>query len=83
MLARVQQLLSRALQQVSDCVLRNSILKMGINPTEGELLLCVLARQLECGVCEPPVVAMVVLYCDSVLCCKALESHLGLDRLVG
>jgi hypothetical protein len=55
----MQELLSGALREVPDGTLGNSILEMRIDPTEGELLLVLLAW-LECIVCKSTIVAMVV-----------------------
>ena len=81
--ARVKELLPCALRQVPDCPFRNSILEVGIDPTEGKLLSSLLARQLERGVCESAVVAVIMLDGDAVLGGKTFECQLGLDSLFG
>ncbi len=56
----MQELLSGTLREVPDGMLGNSILEMRIDPTEGELLLVLLACLLECIVRPLTIVAMVV-----------------------
>jgi hypothetical protein len=58
--ARVEQLLACAFQEVLDGLLGDAILVVGIYPTEGELLPCVVARLLEDAVAEASIVAVVV-----------------------
>ncbi len=58
--ARMEQFLPCAFQEVSDGLLGNAILKVGIDPTEGELLPCFMACLLEGNVVEASVVAMIV-----------------------
>jgi hypothetical protein len=57
---RMEQLLPCAFQEVSDGLLGNVILEVGIYPTEGELLPCFVACLLEGIVVEASIVAMVV-----------------------
>ena len=56
-LSRVEELLSRALREIADRALRNSILEVGVDPTEGKLLSFLFARLLEGVVREPAIVA--------------------------
>ncbi len=65
---RMEQLLVHAFQEVLDGSLGNAILEVGVYPTKGELLPCVVACLLEGIVVEASVVAMVVEDFDSVFC---------------
>ncbi len=58
--ACMEQLFPCAFQEVSDCLLGDTILEVGIYPTEGELLLCFGACLSEGVVVEASIVAMVV-----------------------
>ncbi len=58
--ARMEQLLPRTFQEVSDGLFGNAILEMGIYPTEGELLPCFMACLLEGVVVKVSIVAMIV-----------------------
>jgi hypothetical protein len=57
---RMEQLLPCAFQEVLDGLLGNAVLEVGIYPTEGELLPCIVACLLEGFVVEASVVTMVV-----------------------
>jgi hypothetical protein len=72
----MQELLLGALREVPDGTLGNSILKMRIDPAEGELLLVLLACLLECIVCKSTIVAMVVFDGYAVLGGESLECFL-------
>jgi hypothetical protein len=58
--ACVEQLLTRALQEVADGALGDPILEMGIDAAEGELLSSFVAGLFEGVVLEAAIVAMVV-----------------------
>jgi hypothetical protein len=75
-LARMEELLPCTLPKISDGFLCNAILKVGIDPTEGELLSFGAAAVLEGVVCKISVVAVVVEDADAVLFGKVLESSL-------
>jgi hypothetical protein len=66
-LVRMKKLLPSTLSEISDGFLCNTILKMGIDPTEGELLSFSTAAVLEGVVCKLSVVAIVVEDADAVL----------------
>jgi hypothetical protein len=83
--ACVEQLLLCAFREVLDGSLGNAILKVGIDPTEGELLPCVMACLSKGVVMEASIVAVIMEDLDSVFCRVLLEGKLGgkcLDRLV-
>ncbi len=75
--ACVEQLLTRALQEVADGALGNPILKMGIHAAEGELLPCFVAGLLEGVVLEVPIVAVVAEYPHAVLGGECLKGVFG------
>jgi hypothetical protein len=56
----MEQLLPCAFREVSDCLLGDAILEVGMYPTEGELLPCFIACLLEGVVVEASIVAMIV-----------------------
>jgi hypothetical protein len=58
--AHMEQLLLCAFQEVSDGLLGNAILEVGIYPTEGELLPCPMACLLEGIVMKASIVTMIV-----------------------
>jgi hypothetical protein len=73
----MQQLLSRALAEVADCALSNSMLEVGIHATEGETLMTVVACLMEGIVGETSVITVVVLEAYTVLGSKGLKRLLG------
>ncbi len=75
----MQELLSRALGEVANGPLCNSILEMSIHSAEGEFLVRFLARADKSGVGEAPIVTVVVGNPDAVLGGVALEGSLGVD----
>jgi hypothetical protein len=75
--AHVEQLLARALQEVSDGLLSNAILEMGIYPTKDDMLPCAMACLSEGIVVKLPIVAVVVHDFDSVLGRVLFKSELG------
>jgi hypothetical protein len=77
----MQELLPRALREVANGPLRDSILEMGIYSAKGEFLLRFLARADEGGVCKVPIIAVVLGNLDAVLGGKMLERALGVDGL--
>ncbi len=78
-LARMQQLLAGAVGEVADGAFCNSILEMGVDTAEGELLVALLAGLFEGVVGKSAIVAMVVADGDAMLGSKLLEHLLGLD----
>ncbi len=72
-----------AFREVSDGSLGDAILEVGIYPTEGELLPCVVACLSEGVVMEVSVVAMVVQDFDSVFCHVLFEGRLNGKCFVG
>ncbi len=58
--ARIEQLLPCAFQEVLDGSLGNAVLEVGIYPTEGELLPCLMACLLEGVVVKASIVTMIV-----------------------
>ncbi len=79
----LEQLLASTFQEALDGLLDNSILKVDIYPTKGELLPCVVACLLEGVVVEASVVAVVVQDFDSVFCRVLFEGKLGSKCFVG
>ncbi len=75
----MQQLLAGAVGEVADGVFCNSILEMGVDSTEGELLVALLAGLFEGVVGKLAIVAVVVADGDAMLGSKLLKSSLGLD----
>ncbi len=73
----VQQLLARALQEITDGALGDAILEVGIYATEGELLARIVARLLECIVRESTVVAVIMLNFYAVLGGEGLKGMFG------
>ncbi len=57
---RMEQLLPCAFQEVLDGLLGDAVLEVGIYPTEGELLPCLMACLLEGVVMKASVVTMIV-----------------------
>ena len=78
-LACVKKLLPGALGQVLDGSLCYSILKVDIDPAEGELLIALLARHLEVIVGKLTIVTVVMLDLDAVLGSKSFKCLLGLN----
>ncbi len=81
--ACVEQFLLCALQEVPDGSLGNAILKVGIKPTESELLPCIVACLPEGIVMEATVVAVIMEDLDSMFCSILLEGELGSECFVG
>ncbi len=79
----MEQLFPHAFQEVPDGSLSDTILKVGIDSTEGELLPCVMACLLEGVVVEASVVAVIMQDLDSVFCSVLLEGELGGKCFVG
>jgi hypothetical protein len=78
-LACIKKLLPGALGQVLDGSLHYSMLKVGIDPAEGKLLIALLARHLEVVVGKSTIVTVVMLYPDAVLGSKLFECLLGFN----
>jgi hypothetical protein len=80
------QLLLWAFQEVLDGLLGYAILKLGIDPTKGDLLPCIVARLSEDTVMEASVVAVLMEdldSCSTVYCLKAsLAASVSLDLLL-
>ncbi len=81
--ARVEQLLPCALREIPDGLLGDAILKVGIDPTEGELLPCVMACLLEGIVMEASIVAVIMENLVSIFCSVLLEGELGGECFAG
>ncbi len=81
--ARMEQLLPCASREVPDGLLGNAILKVGIDPTEGELLPCVVACLLEGIDMEASVVAVIMEDLDSMFRSVLLKGKLGGECFVG
>jgi hypothetical protein len=79
----MEQLLPCAFGEVLDGSLGNAILKVGIDPTEVELLPCVVACLLEGIVVEASVVAVIMEDLDSMFCSILLDGKLGSKHFVG
>jgi hypothetical protein len=78
-LACVKKLLPGALRQVLDGPHRYSILKVGIDPTESESLIALLACHLEVVVGKLTIVTVVMLDLNAVLGSKSFECLLGFN----
>ncbi len=61
----------------------DDILGVGIDPTEGELLPCVVACLLDGIVMEASIVAVIMEVLDSMFCRMLLEGKLGSECFVG
>ncbi len=81
--AHVEQLLACNFREVLDGLLSDAILKVGIYPTEGQLLPCIMVCLLEGVVVEASVVAVVVQNFDSMFCHVLFEGKLGGKCFVG
>ena len=79
----MEQLLPCAFQEVLDGLLGNAGLEVGIYPTEGELLPCLMACSSEGVVVKASVVTMIVYYLDSVFCSVLFEGKLCGECFVG
>ncbi len=79
----LEQLLPCAFQEVPDGLLGNALLKVGIDPTEGELLPCVLARLLEGVGMEASIVAVIMKDLDSMFYSLLFKCELGSKCFVG
>jgi hypothetical protein len=77
LLAHMEELLPCTLSMVPDGFLCNAILEVGIDPTEGELLLLCTAAVFEGVVLESSVVAVVVEDADAVLLGKVFKGLFG------
>ncbi len=82
-LACMEELLLRTLPEISNGFLRNAILEVGIDTTEGELLSLSTAAVLEGIVCKLSVVAMIMKDADAVLLGKVLKGLLGVHGFLG
>ncbi len=78
----MQELLPRALREVVNGPLRDSILEIGIYSAKGEFLSRFLTRADEGGVCEMPIIAVVMGDLVAVLRGETLERVLGVDGLL-
>jgi hypothetical protein len=81
--ARVEQLLPCAFREVPGGLLGNAILKVGIDPTEGESLPWVMACLSKGIIMEAPIVTVVMKDLDPMFCSVLLESELGGKYFVG
>ncbi len=82
-LAHMEELLSRTLSEISNGFLRNAILEVGIDPTDGESLSLSTAAVLEGVVCKSSIVAVIVEDADAVLLGKVLKGSLGIHGFLG
>ncbi len=73
----VQQLLVRAITEVMDCMLGNSILEVGIHATEGLTFAAAVACLTEGIAREMSIIIVVVLDTDTMVGCKGLECSFG------
>ncbi len=73
--ARMEQLLPCTFQEVPDGLLGNAIWKVGIDPTEGELFLCIMACLLEGVVIEVSIVAVIMEDLDSMFCSILIDGE--------
>jgi hypothetical protein len=64
-------------------MLSSSILEVGVDATEGEMLAAIVASFLEGVVVETPIVAVVVLDADAVLGGEGLKGLLGCNSFDG
>jgi hypothetical protein len=80
---RVEQLLPCAFQEVPDGLLGDAILKVGIDPTEGESLPCILACLSEGVVMEASIFAVIMEDLNSMFCSVLLKGKLGSKCFVG
>jgi hypothetical protein len=69
----MEELLPCALLKVPDGLFCDALLKVGVDPTEGEMLPLCTAAVLEGIVCKLSIVAVVVEDTDAVLLGKVLE----------
>ena len=69
----MKELLWGILSEAANCSLCNSILEVGIDPAEGELLVALLACGNKCIISKSAIIAMVVLDLHSMLSCKPLK----------
>ncbi len=72
-------MLACALGEVADGALGDAILEVGIDATEGELLVRVVTGLFECAVGELTIVAVVMLDSDAMFSSKGLKGALGGD----
>ncbi len=72
----MEELFPCALAEIADGFLRNAILEVSIDATEGEVLPFCIATVLECVVGKASIVAVVVEDADGVLLAKVLECAL-------
>jgi len=79
----VQQLLAGAFREVSDGAFGYPILKMSVDPSEGESLSCFLTGLHERVVFEPAIVAVIVCDFYAVVGGELLEGAFDFDRFVG
>jgi hypothetical protein len=74
----MEELFSSTLGEVSDGLLRDAILKVGIDPAKGDLLALAFAGFAEHTVCELTVVAVVMLHLHPVLSGNHLNARFAL-----
>ncbi len=79
----MEQLLPCTFQEVPDGLLGNDILKMGIDPTYGELLPCVMACLSEGVVMKASIVAVIMEDLDSIFCSILFKGKLGSKCFAG
>ncbi len=81
--ACVEQLLPCTFREVPDGLLGNAVLKVGIDPTEAELLPCVVACLLERVVVETSIVTVIMDDPDYMFCSILLKGKFGGKCFVG
>jgi hypothetical protein len=82
-LARMEELLPCTIPEISDGLLYNAILEVGIDPTEGESLSFSIAAILEGVVCKLSVITVVVEDADAVLLGAVFKGSLGFHGFLG
>jgi hypothetical protein len=78
----VEELLSRALREIADRTLRNSILEVGVDATKGELLALGVACLSKKAVREASIIAVVMGDADPMLGCEAFEGVLRVESFL-
>jgi hypothetical protein len=81
-LARMQELLSGALEEVLNRMLGNPILEMGVDPAKGELLAALLTCLSKIIVRKMTIIAMVMFDCDTMFSSKLLKRLFCFYRFV-
>ncbi len=72
----------RGMAEISNGLLRDSFLKVGIHATEGTSLFLLLAHSFECIIGKSAIVGMIVLNCYPNFTCILFKSTLGSEGLI-